>query len=84
MTFSSPMLVTRKGSFLRFLPIVVSRIAIFVILPAKFPELSILYKGIGEGSGIVFMFFSCIYLLWIKENEVPESIIAFTNILESL
>jgi hypothetical protein len=56
-TLSAPISITKKGSFLYFSLIVVSKIAIVVISLAELPELSILYKGIGEGRGIVFILF---------------------------
>jgi hypothetical protein len=75
------MFVTKNGSFLLLLPIVVSSSAIVLISPAAFPELSILKRGIGEGRAIVFILFSLIKLPCTKEEEAPESIIAFTEIV---
>jgi hypothetical protein len=44
-------------------------------------ELSILYKGMFLGSLCVFILFFCIKFLLIKEEEVPELIIAEREIV---
>jgi hypothetical protein len=79
-TFSIPMSVIRKESFLFLSPIIVSRSTMVLISPAMFPELSMLYKDIGEGRVIVFILCSFTKLQCANEEEVPESIMAFTEI----
>jgi hypothetical protein len=82
-TFSCPMFVTRNGSLFCLFPIVVSKMTIVSIFPAVFPELSMLYSGIGEGREIVFILFSFTKLKCTKEEEALESIIARVDIFES-
>jgi hypothetical protein len=76
------MFVIRNGSFFLLSPIEVSRITIVLISPAAFPELSMLYRGIEEGRGIVFILFLFTKSECTNDEEAPESIIARVDILE--